>query len=159
MVMVILYEEGILYSMSAHSVFYKKLISKSFFFYSFCLICVGLVAANIIYSQKYNQNMYGVMEGKTDSIITYLKHIWGTPLFNFEIESYRAGGRSDILFKWNDVQQENRKRIQRLEEAALSHSYSPELYYNLYLLYTENGDKTRAQVNLKKAQQIDPSIK
>lgn len=122
-------------------------------------MCVGLVAANIIYSQKYNQNMYGVMEGKTNSIVNYLKHIWGTPLFNFEIESYKAGGRGDVLLKWEEVQQENTKRIQNLEEATFLHPYSPELYYNLYLLYTENGDKSKAEINLKKAQQIDPSIK
>ena len=125
----------------------------------FCLVCVGLVAANIIYSNKYNEHMYGVMEGKSPSIIYYLKHIWGTPLFNLEFEKYKAEGREDILSQWADIQVINTKRIQNLQKAALLYPYSPELYYNLYLLYSENGNTAKAIENLQKAQQIDPSLK
>jgi uncharacterized protein HemY len=102
--------------------------------------------------------MYGVMGGESRSILSYLKHIWGTPLFEYEIETYKAEGKNDILLKWEEVQQENTKRIQILEEATKLHPYSPELYYNLYLLYSENGDKVKAKENLQKARQIDPSI-
>lgn len=144
--------------MSAHAVFYKKLRSKDFFFYGFCIVCVSLVAANIIYSQKYNKYMYGVMKGESGSIIAYLKHIWGTPLFNLEMGTYKAEGRNDVLSKWTEVQRENGKKIQSLENAARLHPYSPELYYNLSLLYSENGNKIKAKENLQKAQQIDPSL-
>jgi len=102
--------------------------------------------------------MYGVMEGESDSIVSYLKHIWGTPLFNLEVETYKAEGRVDILSKWDNVQQANTKRIKILEDATHLHPYSPELYYNLSLLYFENGDKEKSKENLQKAQQIDPSI-
>ena len=144
--------------MSAHAVFYKKLRSKNFFYYAFCIICIGLVVINIIYSQSYNRNMYGVMDGENGPIITYLKHILGTPLFNLEIETYKAEGRSDIMSEWNVAQLKNTKRIQSLENTAQLYPYSPELYYNLHLLYSENGDMIRAKENLKKAQQIDPSL-
>lgn len=144
--------------MSAHAIFYKKLRSKNLLFYLLCFVCVVLVSVNIIYSQKYNEHMYGVMGGESRSILSYLKHIWGTPLFEYEIETYKAEGKNDILLKWEEVQQENTKRIQILEEATKLHPYSPELYYNLYLLYSENGDKVKAKENLQKARQIDPSI-
>ncbi len=144
--------------MSAHAIFYKKLQSKSFFYYVFCIICITIVAANIVFSQKYNKNMYGVMNGESVSIVNYLKHIWGTPLYGLEVETYRAEGRLDVLSLWNDVQQANTKRIRILEDATQLHPYAPELYYNLSLLYTENGDKMKAKENLLKAQQIDPSI-
>lgn len=144
--------------MSAHAVFYKKLQSKNFFFYVLCVFCVGLAAANSIYSQKYNKNMYGVMEGESGAIMSYLKHIQGTPLFNLEVETYKAEGRNDVLSQWAIVQQENTKKIHKLENATQLYPYSGELYYNLSLLYFENGDKIKAQENLQKAQQIDPSL-
>ena len=122
-------------------------------------MCIGLVAANIIYSQNYNEHMYGVMGGESRSITSYLKHIWGTSLFNLEVETYKSEGRNDILSEWERVQDENTKRIQNLENATSLFSYSPELYYNLYLLYSENGDSVKAKEHLKKAQQIDPSLK
>lgn len=152
------FAKGILYIMSAHAVFYKKLRSKNLFFYIFCVLCIGFVAANIISSQKYNTNMQGVMEGERGSIITYLKHIWGTPLFALELETYKTEGRSDVLSQWNTIQQENTRRTQSLKEAIRLYPYSPELYYNLHLLYSENGDTAKARENLLKAQQIDPSL-
>lgn len=144
--------------MSAHTVFYKKLRSKNFFFYTLCVLCVSLVAVNIFYSQRYNEHMYGVMEGEKSAIISYLKHIWGTPLFNLEVENYQAEGKGDILSEWTNIQQKNAKRIQDLENATHIYSYSPELYYNLHLLYLESGNREKARENLVKAQQIDPSI-
>lgn len=98
------------------------------------------------------------MNGESGPIITYLKHIWGTPLFDLEINTYKAEGRSDILSKWEEIQQENGKKIQKLEDASLMYPYSPELYYNLSLLYLEKGDKVKAAENLAKARQIDPSL-
>lgn len=145
--------------MSAHAVFYKKLRARSFFFYGFCLLCVVYVAFNILYSQKYNINMYGVMNGDVISSTTYLKHIWGTSLFNLEVKNYADEGRPDILNKWRAIQSENKRRIGNLEVATKSHPYSPELYYNLHLLYLENGENGKALENLSKARQIDPSIK
>ena len=112
--------------MQAHTIFYTKFRSKTFFFYVFCVVCIAVVAANIISSQKYNRNMYQVMQGESSAIIVYLEHIWGTPLFNLELETY---------------------------------PYSPELYYNLFLLYRQAGNTEKEHENLQKAQQIDPSIK
>lgn len=103
--------------------------------------------------------MYGVMEGESESATSYLKHIWGTPLYGYEVDTYTSDGREDILSKWNYVQKENTRRIQTLDDATKLHPYSPELYYNLSLLYFENGDKTNAQRYLLRAQEIDPSIK
>lgn len=145
--------------MSAHGVFYKKAKSKSTFFYLFCVLLVLFVALNIISSQRYNRNMYGVMEGESDSIVAYLKHVWGSALFPLEIETYKANGRFDILSKWETVKQTNTKRIQNLEKAVILYPYSPELYYNLHLLYLENGDRGKAIENLHKAQAIDPNLR
>jgi len=103
--------------------------------------------------------MYGVMNGEVDPSTVYLKHIWGTKLFDLEIKNYTEEGRLDILNKWQAIQFKNKKRINKLEEAAKLHPYSPELYYNLYLLYLENGEQKKALEYLSKARQIDPSVK
>ena len=91
--------------------------------------------------------------------VQYLKHIWGTPLFNLEIEAYKSAGRLKILSLWASIQKENEKKIEALESSVKIHPYSPELYYNLHLLYSEKGDKIKASENLRLAQQIDPSLK
>jgi tetratricopeptide (TPR) repeat protein len=98
------------------------------------------------------------MNGDSGSVVVYLKHIWGTPLFNLEVNTYTESGREDIIAKWSKIQQENIHRIQSLESATHLYPYSPELYYNLSLLYAENGDQKNAKLNLQKARQIDPSI-
>jgi len=103
--------------------------------------------------------MYGVMENNKDATITYLSHIWGGELFSLELERMRTEGREDILQGWEEVKSTNSKRIQNLEEASSLHPYSPELYYNLHLLYRESGDSKKSSENLRKAQAIDPSIK
>lgn len=102
--------------------------------------------------------MYGVMSGEVSASTTYLKNIWGTKLFKLEVQNYKDSGRFDIVQNWNSIQIENSQRITNLEKAAKLHPYSPELYYNLFLLYSENGEKEKAATYLKKARQIDPSI-
>lgn len=145
--------------MSAHAIFYSKFRSKSLPYYFFCLVCILYVALNIIYSQKYNPNMYGVMGGEVNPSTTYLRHIWGTPLYNYEIQNFVSEGRVDILNRWSDVRSQNGKRIHNLEEVAKKHPYSPELFYNLYLLYSESGQHAKAAESLSRARLIDPSIK
>lgn len=103
--------------------------------------------------------MYGVMNGEVGPSTTYLKHIWGAQLYNLEVKNYTDEGRLDILNRWQAIQLENKRRIGNLEIEAKSHPYSPELYYNLSLLYSENGENAKALENLSKARQIDPSIK
>ena len=103
--------------------------------------------------------MYGVMEGDNGATLSYLKHIWGTPLFNWEMLTLKTEGKDALLSQWKQVEGENAQKIQTLEQFSLTHINSPEVYYNLFLLYRENGDNTRSQENLSKAQQIDPSLK
>ena len=103
--------------------------------------------------------MYQVMQGESSAIIVYLEHIWGTPLFNLELETYKIEGRNDILTQWGEVRGENAKKVQSLESALQQYPYSPELYYNLFLLYRQAGNTEKEHENLQKAQQIDPSIK
>jgi len=93
------------------------------------------------------------------SIMQYLKHIGGTPLFNLEIEAYKSAGKLNIVSLWTSIRNENEKKIKTLESSVVTYPYSPELYYNLYLLYSEKGDKIKARENLRLAQQIDPSLK
>lgn len=145
--------------MSAHAVFYKKLQSKTNAFYLLFFLCVGMVVANIIASQGYNKTMYGVMERDEASTLTYLRHIWGSPLYELEIETLNNERRISVLNAWMKVQNENKQRIQNLEKSSILYPYSPEIHYNLSLLYRESGDASRSLEHLKRAQQIDPSIK
>lgn len=144
--------------MLAHDVFYKKLGSKNTLYFLGLSLCVVFIAANIFASQRYNTHMYGYMDGKNEDHLVYMKHIWGTPLFNLEIKSLEEENKTTLLEQWEKIQQQNNKRISMMEGVVISHPYSPELYYNLFLLYSENGNTSKAQENLQKARQIDPSI-
>ncbi len=64
-----------------------------------------------------------------------------------------------MLAQWSQVQSDNSNRIAHLVAALKQHPYAPELYYNLSLLYSEDGQVKLALENLHKAQQIDPSLK
>jgi tetratricopeptide (TPR) repeat protein len=103
--------------------------------------------------------MYGVMNGEVGASTAYLRHIWGTKLFDLEVENFTKEGRWDVLQEWKSIQLKNRNRINTLEAMLKLHPYSPELYYNLHLLYIENGEQEKALNYLLKARQIDPSIK
>ncbi len=118
-----------------------------------------MVVANIIASQGYNKTMYGVMERDEASTLTYLRHIWGSPLYDLEMETLNNEQRISVLDAWMKVQNENKQRIQNLEKSSILYPYSPEIHYNLSLLYRESGDASRSLEHLKRAQQIDPSIK
>lgn len=144
--------------MPAHAVFYRKFESKNTRYFLGILACVLLVGANILASQRYNEHMYGHMDGKKEDTLTYLKHIWGTPLFTMEMKALEDEKNLSILQEWEKIQKQNAERIATMEKITQSHPYSPELYYNLYLLYSENGNARKANEYLNRARQIDPSI-
>lgn len=122
------------------------------------LACILLVGINILASQGYDEHMYGYMNGKREDTLTYLKRIWGTPLFNMEMQAFKDENNLTILHEWEKIQEQNAQRIAMMEKITQSHPYSPELYYNLFLLYSENGNIQKAEEYLHKARQIDPSI-
>lgn len=144
--------------MPAHAVFYRKFESKNTRYFLGILACILLVGANILASQRYDEHMYGYMDGKKEDTLTYLKHIWGTPLFAVEMRAFEDEKNLVILQEWKKIQRQNAQRIATMEKITQSHPYSPELYYNLHLLYSENGNIQKANENLNKARQIDPSI-
>lgn len=144
--------------MPAHAVFYRKFESKNTRYFMGILACVLLVGVNILASQRYNEHMYGYMDGKKEDVLTYLKHIWGTPLFKLEMKAFEDERNLTVLREWEEIQKQNRERIEVMEKMTESHPYSPELYYNLHLLYSENGNTQKADEYLDKARQIDPSI-
>ncbi|MFZ2206761.1 MAG: hypothetical protein WA061_04145 [Microgenomates group bacterium] len=144
--------------MLAHDVFYKKLGSKNTRYFLGISLCIVFIAANVFASQRYNSHMYGYMDGKSEDQLTYIKHIWGSPLFDLEIKALKEEGETALLERWEKIQQQNNKRISMMEAVVQSHPYSPELYYNLFLLYSENGNTTKAHEYLQKAKEIDPSI-
>lgn len=144
--------------MPAHAVFYRKFESKNTRYFVGILACILLVGMNILASQRYDEHMYGYMNGKREDTLTYLKRIWGTPLFSMEMKALEEEKDFATLHEWEKIQEQNTQRIVTMEKITQAHPYSPELYYNLYLLYSENGNTQKASEYLHKARQIDPSI-
>lgn len=144
--------------MAAHSVFYSKLISKKNSYFILFFVCVITVAANILASQSYPQIMFDVMEGKTSATAEYLKHIWGTPQFVYEIKNIRDHKDEAILKEMNAEESAQNKMIESLKSTIKQYPYAPEPYYNLSLIYEQRGEHKKSLEYLQSARQIDPSL-
>lgn len=144
--------------MAAHSVFLSKIKSKNNWYYLLFFICVTLLVLNILSSQSYPSVMYRVMDGDAGAIAAYLKQIWGSRQFDAELAVVKRDGNKDVL---NQMQKEENERVgmmRALESATKLYPYAPEPYFNLSLLYRQQGDAKKADEYLRRARQIDPHI-
>jgi tetratricopeptide (TPR) repeat protein len=144
--------------MAAHSVFYSKLVSKKNSYFILFFVCVITVAANILASQSFPQIMYDVMGGSTSATAEYLKRIWGTQQFAYEIKNIKEHNEESILKEMNAEESEQNKMIEALKSTIKQYPYAPEPYYNLSLIYAQRGQHERSLEYLQSARQIDPSL-
>lgn len=144
--------------MAAHSVFYSKLISKKNSYFILFFVCFITVAVNILASQSYPQIMYEVMGGNTAATAEYLKRIWGTPQFTYEIKNIKEHNNEAILKEMNAEESQQNKMIESLKATIKQYPYAPEPYYNLSLIYGQRGQLDLSLKYLQSARQIDPSL-
>jgi len=145
--------------MRAHTVFFKRLISKRGSFYGLCGLIAFFVGANIVASHTYPSTMYEVMANNTSATVYYLQKINGTPLFDAEVRALEHNHNNEVLDRIQMAQTDKNTRIQHLKTMAVNYPYSPELLYNLAQLYKSENKWEEAYTYLQKAQAIDPSLR
>lgn len=145
--------------MTAHSIFFSKLATKKNSYFLLFITCVIVVSLNLISSQSYPTLMYDLLQGREHSLVLYIKKIWGTPLYRQEMRALQEENRESVLHQMKIEEDERNKMFKSLEKVIEKYPYAPEPYYNLSLLYKNQGNTTKADEYLRKAQQIDPLLK
>lgn len=144
--------------MAAHSIFISKFSSKRNSYFVLFFVCAFIVSINLISSQSYPAIMYELVQGNERARLEYLKKIWGSSLYNNEVNQIRDENRELLLGQIQAEEQERLAVIESLKSIIKKYPYAPEPYYNLSLLYRRQGDLESAGNYLKKAQQIDPTL-
>lgn len=145
--------------MAAHSVFLSKLTTKKNSYFFLFFLCVVVVALNLVSSQSFPSVMYGLMHADENAQLDYLKKIWGSQLYVHELNALKDDNKMRLLYKIEQEDAERKKIITSLEKITEEYPYAPEPYYNLSQLYQSMGETALANKYLRKAQQIDPSLK
>ena len=113
---------------------------------------------NIAYSQLISPLYFRQVIDEKNSIVAYLKSIRTLPTFQHDLILYKnLYGREieDQVFYDESVR---REKIRQLEALLVKNTNSRDTLYNLYLLYSQAGDDSKALEHLNKAKQIDPAL-
>lgn len=121
----------------------------------FCLLVLG----NVVSSQTISPTYIRVLEENRAGVIYYLTHIRPLPLFTPELTRYK--NRFGATLEKNVFEKEIKRKneINKQEELLMRNPQARDVLYNLAMLYKESGDRVRAENYLKRARQVDPTIK
>lgn len=123
------------------------------------LVSLLYLALNIAGSQWISSDYFGLVQNQKKAVTSYLKKIVVLPIYKIELNRYKNIYGSGLE---NDVLKEKIAReqmIKKLEQILQDGSKSRDILYRLYLLYSEEGDKNRAQEYYNRAKELDPNLK
>lgn len=135
----------------------KKIISLAGKF-TFYLIFLILIAGNIFSSQNISPLYFQLAKESRGSVVTFLSTIKNLSDFPALLEINKKIYGDSLE---NEVFAEKIKRKEKIMDFESSLQKNPDsrdTLYNLYLLYQDDGNETKAGEYLKKAKHIDPSI-
>ncbi|MFN4212990.1 MAG: hypothetical protein ACK4FL_03475 [Microgenomates group bacterium] len=125
----------------------------------FFIIIFSILFINLIYSQKIPPLYLRLINNDRQAAIEFLQKIKNLPQFPQEFEKYKKiyGERvEDEVFA---KERERKQMIKNLEQMLEKNPKARDVLYSLFLLYEEDGDKTKAMEYLIKAREVDPEIK
>ena len=121
-------------------------------------ILIIFLLFNILASQAISSLYVGVVNDNRNSIVEFLKRIKPLPIFQSQLDHYKNiyGKTIEQEVYAQDIRVNN--KIIQLEKLLALNPESRDVLYNLYILYSEKGNRQKAQEYLRKAQEIDPNI-
>lgn len=137
----------------------KKIHLGKPFLYGLFTILFIFVTINLVASQNISPLYFRMINDEKQMVATYLTDIRKLPFFSSELIRYKnkyGAGIEKEVFK---IEEERRRNITKLEEVLKNNPSSRDLLYNLSVLYREAGNEVRAREYLKRAREIDPTIK
>lgn len=117
------------------------------------------LSLNLIFSQSISSIYFGFISNDEKSTVSFLQKIKGLPDYQKILEM-----NNDIYgeaVKEEIYAQENKKKemINNLEQKLLINPKARDVLYSLYQLYSGEGDKNLANDYLRRAKEVDPTIR
>ncbi|MEK7633967.1 MAG: hypothetical protein AAB437_03945 [Patescibacteria group bacterium] len=132
---------------------------KQWLYIGLYLLTFFYVIINIISSQLISRIYFQLVNSNKSSTVTFLQKIKDFPEFGKILEMNKNIYGKTI--EKEAFQQENEKKllINNLEQKLLINPKARDILYGLYQLYSAEGDSNRASDYLKRAKEVDPSLK
>lgn len=117
------------------------------------------LGANMYASLTISPLLTSIEQKDFEGVAGYLRSIKSMPEFDSEYGKYKTifGDRLYASVYREDLAQLQEKK--KLEQILLKNPNARDVLYRLYLQYTKEGNVTRGQEYLKRAQEIDPMVK
>ena len=138
--------------------FFLNFLNQLIFVFLF-IFMVAFLGINIFFSQNIHPLFLKVINFDYQAAVTFLKKIKKTPYFSQELSKFKKIYGEKIVKEVFHDDIELDKKIKKYQSLLRINPNSPDLFYNLYLLYKKKGNEKLAQEYLKKAKEIDPWIK
>jgi tetratricopeptide (TPR) repeat protein len=137
----------------------NKVKSSKFFNFLFAVFIFAFLFLNFASSQFISPVYFKFVNNDNASAISFLQKIKTLPEYSRILEMnnniYGNTIKNEILKKEN----EKKEVINNLEQQLGINPRSRDVLYSLYRLYLEEGNNDKAREYLKRAKEIDPTIK
>ena len=110
---------------------------------------------NITSSQAVSPLYFGLVKGNPQAAVSFLQKISRSSGFDY----YRSLFSADVQRQFTAEEAKLDNQIKKFESLLQKNPNARDVLYNLHLLYTRVGNDNKAQEYLKKAQEVDPTIK
>lgn len=131
---------------------------KKFAWGTFLSLAATYMVINLVFSQLISPLYFKQIVNEKNAIVPYLQSVRSLPTFKKDLILYKNlyGKRIEEEVFYSDTLRNN--KIQELEGLLQKNPSSRDALYNLYLLYSQAGNETKALEYLNKAKQIDPAL-
>jgi len=138
---------------------YKKNQGLNIVYVSLGLLIAFLSIVNLLNNQLISPMYYKFISGNVDTTMAFLQNIKKLPEYQniLELNSNIYGSTiKEEIYKQENKQKET---INKLEQQLLINPKIRDILYGLYRLYLAEGDKDTANEYLRRAKEVDPTLK
>ena len=114
---------------------------------------------NLVASQLVSPLYFQLAKEDKNTVVAFLQKIKNLPVFPYFLDLNKKIYGDTIEQDALSQDKKRKETMAEFESLLQKNLKSRDLLYNLYLLYNEDGNKIKAEEYLKKAKEIDPTVK
>ena len=137
----------------------KRITPGTIFLYGVFIVIFIFAVINMGWSQNISPLYFRMINDEKLAVASYLTDIRKLPFFSSELIHYKNKYGQEVEKEVFKIEETRRKNITKLEKALKDSPSSRDLLYNLSVLYHEAGDEKKAGEYLRRAKEIDPTVK